>query len=199
MIKFLQCINGLNISNNRYIRDYLPYLSLLWLLVFIKPDLYLPFWQFGFFLLILIVFSRPLSDVLPKLSILRQIVAIRKQIGILCWSFILAHWVWFFINMKMDIFSFIWNTWFWSLNNWLLWGILWIFICIVLSFTSNIWSMKFLWKYWKVIHRFTYLFFIFWALHIAFLKPDKQFFMIFLVVLWSVLWILAYKKIVLWE
>ena len=170
--------------------------SLIPLSILFYPEFYKEFWEIGWFALIVIVFSRPLADVLPKLRILRKIVSIRKEFGIFCWSFILAHWLGFFLLNNYPLPYSFFEPDFWNFTNLFGWWMAWVVVLIPLLLTSNAFSMRFLWKYWKPLQRFTYLFFIFWAVHIWLIKWELGPFA--LIWLFFLIHFLAYKKIKLW-
>ncbi len=167
--------------------------SLLWFIVFLDTSSYLLWGKLSWYLLILIVFIRPLADIFPQIKFLRKIVGMRKEIGIMCATFGLAHGVWFFLNSGEWITG-IFNPSYWSLTNEFGWWMLALVISIPLLITSNIYSMKLLKKYWKPLQRFTYLFFIFTAIHIAFVRPSETLATIILVLAWWALRITSYKK-----
>jgi DMSO/TMAO reductase YedYZ heme-binding membrane subunit len=66
-----------------------------------------------------------------------------------------------------------------------------------LLITSNTFSVKLLWKYWKVLHKLTYLFFIFSAIHIDLIEWEIWYSL--LIVLLIILSVLNYKKVVFWK
>lgn len=182
-----------NIYN--WIKKLILFGSLLGFIVFFAPMSYKLFGSLCWSLLILIVFVRPLNDILPDIKWLKKIVWMRKELGIMCATFGIAHWVWYFLAHNV---SFVW--WFFSLEYWDLstgfgWGMLALAISIPLLLTSNVYSMRLFKKNWKNIQRFTYLFFIFSAVHIAIIKPNDTTSSVILVVLWAILRILAYKNI----
>jgi len=77
------------------------------------------------------------------------------------------------------------------------WGMIGMYIGIILTITSNKMSQKFLDRNWKRLQRLTYLFFIFGAIHIAFVDPEKILPLSIVVGAWAVFWILAWRKMVL--
>ena len=181
------------------IKKILAFVPFLWILIIFYPKYYVEIWDFGWYCLLLIVFSRPLSDVLPRLGILKKIVALRKEIWIISGVFITAHWLGFFLNAKMSLLVWLTNPDYYNLTNLFGWWMIGMYIGIILTFTSNKFSKKILWKNWKRLQRLTYLFFIFGAVHIALVDNEKILPLSIVVSTWAILWILTYKKIVLWK
>lgn len=182
---------------NKY-RKYLIYLSVLSLLILIYPEEYKFIWEIWWKILIIIVFSRPLRDILPKIWLLNKFVLLRKELWIICGFFILAHFVWYLIILDISIIDFITAN-IWWLQQPRMWWLLSTIALIPVLLTSNIISVKKLWRKWKKIQQLTYPFFIFWALHITFVNPEKQIEMIVVTSLLTIFWILAYKKVKLWK
>ncbi|EKD30039.1 MAG: hypothetical protein ACD_78C00176G0001 [uncultured bacterium (gcode 4)] len=179
------------------LKNILRFVPFLWILILLYPKYYVEIWDLGWYCLLFIVFSRPLSDVLPKLGILKKFVALRKEIWIISWIFIVAHWLWFFLASKISVFTGLSSGDYYNLTNLFGWGMIGMYIGIILTITSNKFSKKLLGRNWKRLQRFTYLFFIFWAIHIAFFDPEKILPLLMVVGLWAVLWILAWKRVVL--
>ncbi len=180
------------------IKRYLLLLSLLSLLIFFYPNEFKLFWENWWRLLVVIIFSRPLRDIFPRIRLLNKIVLLRKELWIICGFFILAHFIWYLITFHIWLISIFFVN-IWKLDSSIMWWILWIIILLPILITSNNYSIIILWKYWKKVQRLTYLFFIFWALHIALINPEKKYIMLFLSILLSLVWFLAYKKIILWK
>lgn len=95
----------------------IAYLSLLWFSVIMFPKTYNLRWNIAWILLIVIVFSRPLADILPRIWILKKIVCIRKWLWILCWSAALTHSVWYFIFYDIAASNLFINVLYRSVNN----------------------------------------------------------------------------------
>lgn len=187
---------------------YIPYFEILkkilllssfsFFLVFFIPWEFGEFWEMWWDILIIVMFCRPLADIFPRLGILRKLVILRKELWILCGVLILAHGIWYFLSLEIP-FSSLLNPNMWNPKNFLFWWLIWIIVMIPPLITSNKFSMKILKKSWKKIQKLSYLFFIFWAIHIALVDPEEKISMIFLSLLLALVWILAYKKIVLWK
>lgn len=170
--------------------------SFLFFLVIFFPELFNEFWSIGRKILLIIVFVRPLADILPKLKILKKIVWMRKELWIACGSFILAHGIWFFLANNYDLPSSFFQANFWNFSNFFGWWMAGFVVMIPLLLTSNTYSMRLLWKHWKTLQRLTYLFFIFWAIHVAMI--EKEIWPYILIWIFIILQILAFKKIKLW-
>ena len=177
------------------IKKYLAYVSIFSLYVIIDPSTAEEFWEFGWNILIVILFSRPIASILPKLGILKKVVALRKELWIICGCFILAHGAWYALDdfgiiyaVLNDIFDY---------TSYLFWGLWWTIIMLPLLLTSNIYSVKLLWKYWKMLHKLTYGFFIFGAIHIDLIEGEIWHSL--LIALLIILSVLSYKKVVLWK
>lgn len=159
------------------ITKYIPYLSLIWLLVFIKPETFIFFWQVAFYLLVLIMFARPIRDIFPKLKFLNKIVSIRKELWIVIWCFAFAHFLWYFFDTKAPI-NIILNSNIWSIDSFMAWWFIAFFVSIPLLLTSNTFSMiKMWWKNWKRVQYLAYIMFIATIIHIALVKKDEAFFL----------------------
>ena len=163
---------------------YSPYLSFLWLIVFIKTDNFILFWQTAFYLLIVIMFSRPLRDIFPKVKILSKIVSIRKELWIIAWCFAFAHVIWYFLENTAP-FSIIINPNIWSIDSFMAWWFIAFFVAIPLTLTSNTFSMIKMWgKNWKKLQYLAYIMFIATIIHIALVKPSDAIFMYIILVMY---------------
>lgn len=183
----------------RYLKIFLKYLPLSWIIIFFYPEFYIEIWDLWWYTLLFIVFVRPLSDILPKLNILKKLVILRKEIWILSWVFIALHWIWFFLNSKIPVFEWLFSSEYYNMTNLFGWWMIGMYIGVILTITSNNFSIKFLWKNWKKLQRLTYLFFIFWAIHIWLVDSEKIIPLSIVVWSWIILWIIAYKKIIWWK
>lgn len=175
----------------------LKVLALSSLLVVFQPAWFVSFGGLGMNLLTLIVFVRPLSQIFTKLKILQTLTGLRKEIGIASGALIFAHGMGFFLAQKFSLPESLFQADLWNFSNLFGWGMIGIVVMIPVLLTSNFFSVKILGKKWKWIQRFTYLFFIFGSIHVAFV--ENEFGPIVLVFLWLIVWIFAYRKIVLWK
>lgn len=179
------------------LNQFFTYASLTSILIFRNAWLYTFFGPAARVLLLIIVFSRPLADIFSLTKIwtyIRKIVFIRQWLWIMTWVFALAHAVWYFISIKFSILD--------LFSNWAIWNpqtMLWLWIrAMIFMFppllTSNIFSMKKLWKYRKTIQRFTYPAFILTALHVGISRWHIQV-SIVIISIYTIIRILAYKKV----
>lgn len=173
-------------------------LSFTALLVFLIPKEFKTFGEIGWGLLIFIVYIRPLSDVFPKIGLLKTLTMLRKEAGILCGSFILAHSVGFFLRKGLPFFSSLINPKFWDFTGLFGWGMVGFIATFLVILTSNNYAIKKLKKYWKPIQRLTYLIFLVSAIHIGF-ASDHWVKMGLILGGFIVLWILAYRKVMIWK
>ncbi len=168
------------------------------LLVFLMPKEFKTFGEIGWYTLIFIVYIRPLSDVLPKIGLLKSLSTLRKEVGILCGSFILAHGIGFFLKKDLSIFGSLINPKFWDFTGLFGWGMVGFIATFLVMLTSNNYALKKLKKYWKPIQRLTYLIFLVSAIHIAF-AGDHWVENGLIIGGFVVLWLLAYRKVVIWK
>jgi DMSO/TMAO reductase YedYZ heme-binding membrane subunit/ferredoxin len=163
--------------------------SLLSLLVFITPEYYLLFGKIGWFALVALLFIRPLADILPKQNLFCKLMIMRKGLGILAGSFIMAHSVGYFLAHDLSLPASLIASQYWSLTNLFGWGMLGALVVIPLLLTSNRWSMKKLGTYWKPLQRLTYLLYLAGAIHIAYATNSIAPLVIF--TCWFICWMLA--------
>jgi sulfoxide reductase heme-binding subunit YedZ len=176
-------------------KKYLSYISFVSLIVLFFPETAEDFGSLWWWLLLVLLFSRPISHILPKLGILKKLVALRKELWIICGCFIIAHGSGYAIDdigiideIQKDLLNF---------KSFLFWGFWWWVITIPLLITSNNFSMKILWKYWKKLHKLAYLLFVFAAIHIDLVEGEVW--NTILILLHWVIWMMAYKKVILWK
>lgn len=170
----------------------LPYLSFLSILVVFIPKSHQIFAQIARILLIIIMFSRPLRDLLLKIKILSFIVAIRKPLGILCWIFALAHWIGYLILSKISIQELFTTTNFW-LPTTVIWsGLIAAILMLPPLLTSNNYSIRKLGINRKRIQKISYILFPMVAIHIALV--ENKITPIFLIIIYLIIYFLAYKK-----
>ncbi len=181
----------------RKINLILAYSSILWILILLRSWLYNIFWNIARISLLIIVFSRPLADIFILTKVwpyIRKIVFIRQWLGIITGVFALAHAIGYFITIDFPLIDLFSNWIIWQPNNMIwLWMRAMIFMLPPLI-TSNIFSMRKLWKYRKTIQRFTYPAFVLTALHIGTAKWHIQI-SIIIITIYTIIRILAYKKI----
>lgn len=167
-------------------------LNVIWLIVLFDVKTFTLLWDLSWYLLLIIVYSRPLSNIFNKLIFLKRIVSIRKELWILCATLWIAHVIWYFLNLNN--LWLIFNSFYWRPDNAFGYWIYAFIISIPLLLTSNIYSMKLLGKNWKRLQRLTYLFFIFIAIHIMLIKPEDSTWPKVAVIVWLILWVIAFIK-----
>ena len=171
--------------------------------IFFLPMDYRNLGELSWKLLLLIVFLRPLSDIFPEFKILKRVLPLRKEVGILCGTLAIAHSIGFFLNKGISLENWFVGAQYWDMSQHFFWGILGFIIAVVLTITSNTFSIKLLKRNWKKLHKFTYLFVVFVALHIALIAYAKGAYILstdvlaplFVVVLLVVVLFLSAKKI----
>lgn len=168
----------------------IPFFSFL---VLYDSSLYVLFWKIAYYILLIIMFSRPLRDIFPKLlKFLNKIVLIRKELWIIVWTFAIAHWIWFFIDTDSWVSMIIqWS--FWTIDSFLVWWVVAFFVSIPLLFTSNKFSLIKLWKYWKKLQYLAYVMFITTILHIYLIWWKSLIF--WLVLIWVYLFVLVLSAV----
>lgn len=177
----------------KIIKKILQFVPFLWLIVIFFPKEFKEFGEYAWNILIFIMFLRPLADI-TNLKILKLLLPLRKELGIIVWVFSIAHFVGYFIERRVPL-SLLWNSILWDPRGYL-WA--WMFalvIAIILTLTSNIYSIKKLWKYWKKIQRLSYFMFIFVLIHIALIKGEYTKPLI-MFMFYSLVYVLAYKKVI---
>ncbi len=179
-------------------RKILTYLPLVSLLVFTQYIDYRLFGKWGWWLLTFILFIRPLSDILPKLQILRTLTTLRKELGVMAGYFIIAHGIGYFYQKSYPVFGSFFNTQFWNFSNKFGWGMVGLVLAAIITGISNKWGIRTLKKYWKPVQRLTYLLFLTSAVHL-YLAGYQRNLVIGITVSLIILWFLAYQKRVLWK
>jgi len=177
-----------------FIQKYLVYISLFSLIIFLYPKFFKDFWEYSFNLLIFILIISPLSKILPRIKILNKILILRRQIWIIIWSFLFAHFIWYILQNNIDILNFLKQNIF-NYSNFLFWWIWWFIFMLFTFLTSNNLSQKILKRKWIIFQKMTHWFFVFWILHIYFSKWEIE--ELFILFLWIILKIIAHKKIVI--
>jgi len=166
-----------------------PFFSLI---VIFNPEVYIYFWKTAFYLLIMIMFSRPLKDIFPKkLSRLRYIIWKRKELWIIIWVFAITHFIGYLLNSWSSI-SLILNPDIWNFGSYLAWWFLALIISIPLLFTSNKFSMIKLWRNWKRLQYLAYLMFIFVIIHVILIKQEDV--VLYMILLCSYVFVLFFSS-----
>ncbi|MBU1018294.1 ferric reductase-like transmembrane domain-containing protein [Patescibacteria group bacterium] len=194
---------------NFFFKGQIPYFSafrkllmITWLIpfyIFVDQSEFGSFGWAGWWLLIFTVYVRPLSDILPKLGILKTLIMLRKEMGILAGLFILAHGIGFFLKTNNPFPASLWNPKFWNFNTLFGWGMAAFILILIVLLVSNKWGIKYLKRWWKPVQRLTYPVMILSAIHISFAEDENKITMVTLVIIMAILWILANRKVVLWK
>ncbi len=182
-----------------FLQKYLWYLALGAFSIFLIPWEFKEFWKYAFSGLIFILFLSPLSKIFPRIKILTKLMVLRKQFWIIVWALVFAHFVWFMQVNNIQIPQLISE----NINplenytNFKFWWILWVIAMLFPFLTSNNFSIKLLKKKWKYLQYFSYLFFIFTILHLYFRKWEIEEFLP--LIIWIILKILVWRKVVIWK
>lgn len=181
---------------NRYVKHIKTLLlltTLSSLIVWFYPmDTYKEFGSIAWFILIVVMFVRPLRDLFPKCKIFSFLLKFRRELWILVWVFGIAHTLWFAKMMDYSALGLFQDEYVWKASGMLFWGMLALLVSIPLLVTSNGISTKLLWKHWKTLQRLSYAMFVLVAIHIFMIHKDIGPFIP--VVVWIVLFIVAYFK-----
>ncbi len=180
-------------------KKILPWFSLGSFWIFFDPSFSGFFAENGWRVLLVIMISRPLFQVFPRFTWFRYIVMLRKELGIICASMLLAHWVGYFLGTGTSILTIFTDSKLWNFTSFISWGILGFIVCVPLLLTSNIYSMKLLGKKWKTLQRLSYMLLITWAIHFFMYDPEKRIIIASVMSFWLVLWILANRWVVIWK
>lgn len=199
-----------NIPGLKLFHKILIYLSVLWIPLFyysgLKYDFlgYELFWKSIYELLffitwlavIFVMMIRPLADIFPKLWILRKMVVLRKWFGIFSANIIVTMLVAKWIQNPSTFLAFF------AFSSWSIWlgaiARLSELTALILLATSNTFSQKLLWKWWKRIQRSSYIYFYSGPI-IALQYADTVLEYYIPMILLPVLWILAKLKIKIWK
>lgn len=163
-------------------------------IVFFYPiESFVKFGKISWYLLIIVMFIRPLNDILPKLKIFWFLMKFRRQLWILIWIFVYAHAIWFIKWMQFDsVTDFIVDSNTWNYKWVVFWWFMALIACTPLLFTANSIATKFLWRKWKTLHRLAYLMFVLVAIHIYIIRWDVS--SIIVILLWFIIYWVAYYK-----
>ncbi len=172
-----------NASNNNLYWNYLFTNNFMWFLFDLS------WWSVVFVMAI-----RPLSDLFPKIWILKKLVTLRKAFWILSSSIIVVNLIWPMILDFSKLNSYLsivkWNFYIPIISR------ISEITAIILLITSNDLSQKKLWIWWKRIQRSSYLYFISWWIIAWLYAPIKIYPSLTIVI---ILWILALMKSRIWK
>ena len=193
---FKNIIIGGKIPHFRVIRRIALVLSFSPILLYWLTDIsFVKFGTYGWRLLIVIMLIRPLADIFPDIKILRSLVSLRKEAGILSGLFILIHSYVFFAQRDQLIFTAIFDAKYWNWDSAITWGLMGFITVIPLLLTSNNFSIKILRNQWKNIQRLVYPLFFFSAVHIVLINREQMLKILVPVVIVLILWFLAHFRI----
>lgn len=182
----------------KYIKLTLIIFSFSALIVFFLPrETYKDFWKIAWYLLIIVMLVRPLSDIFTKCKILNLILKIRRELWILSAVFWIAHTMGAFIlymeriQYTKSYLEIMVEPYMWTYDKLLFWMLAFL-VSIPLLITSNWLFTSLLGKYWKTLQRLSYLMFTFVTLHIYFLKGKIS--ALFILGAWIIVYIFAFVK-----
>jgi len=175
----------------KYIKIFILILWVLSIYIFLEPWIYKELWDISWKLLIIVLFIRPLRDIFPNFKLFGYILIFRRELWIITWLYAIMHWIWYFLDKKywldMLLDSYLWDFW----NN-TSWWLLALIVSIPLLLTSNLFSLKKLWKYWKTVHRISYIMFLLVAIHISIINNwEKAIAISIIVITYIIIYILA--------
>jgi len=178
---------------------------ILWLL---SPILLINFWKYYYWIswdiawwaVVFIMIIRPLADIFPKILLFRKLVVLRKWLWILSWMII----VWQMINSYNITNLNFWTTLYEYIKSYFnVWKWSWISIipriteitALLLVLTSNTFSQKILWIWWKRVQKLAYVYFLTsWYYLYSFGKMEALYSIIIVLILYFTAEIIKRKK-----
>lgn len=162
---------------------------------------FLFFWKFqnfifdiSWFSVVFVMMIRPLSDIFSKSNFLRKLKNLRKPFGILSSILIIVNFAWKWIfdpSLAINYFT--------TLNRWnnvtALISRISEISAVLLFLTSNTFSQKFLWKWWKIIQYLSYPYFITWAISWAKYSEDLVSYLKYYWLFWLCLFLFVFAFI----
>lgn len=159
--------------------DFILWKTFLWFL-----------WDVSWWSVVFVMIIRPLADVFPRIKALRKWVILRKAFWILTSSIVVTILLgWFLLDTQTFLNYFTSHKW--SLYYPLI-GRLSEVTALILLLTSNTFSQRKLWIWWKRIQRLSYIYFISGGIIAWAYAPLKVYPIMGVVIL---LWVLAQLKI----
>lgn len=149
------------------------------------------FAKISWYLLIAILYIRPLAEVTRSREIC-QLMSMRKYMGIGCGFAAILHVVLYMIESGMLITYFT-DVTFWSFTNLFGWGNIAFFALMIPFLTSNSTSQKYFKMRWKKLQQVSYLAFIFSGVHVS-LATHSIFTGVMPVAVWAIIWGVAQYK-----
>lgn len=120
-------------------------------------------------LVLWIILWLPIFARVFDLNIAKTLMPLRKELGILMGILAIVHGGWY-IASNPEMLG---TRDFWITNGQptaYAFGFFWYILSIPLLLTSNIWSMKKLGKYWKMLHKLVYIIVILVVIHVVMIK-----------------------------
>lgn len=170
---FWEKIENFLVLKRKTIQKALLILSWASLLFLFSPDAIKQTWEMSMKLLWLVLWLPILAKVFSS-RIAGKLMMFRKELGILMWTLAFVHSWQYFMTPDAYVMK---ESLFWvqdGVVTYLAFGLIALIIAIALTLTSNTWSMKKLWKYWKYLHRSVYVLLIFTLLHVAFIDIARS-------------------------
>lgn len=155
-------------------------------------------WDISWWSVVFVMWIRPLADLLPKLWILSKLVSLRKAFWILSASIVVTALAYKFYWNPNDLYNYFskWNFEFKNAFTYPLISRLSEITWVILLITSNNFSQRKLWIWWKRIQRLSYIYFISWWIIAAIWTPMKIYPAMGIVIF---LWILAATNLKIWK
>lgn len=194
-------VNDIFLNWNIPFFKYIEYITILFaffipFIIIYYPSYTYTLWDISWWSLLFVMIIRPLADIFPKILAFRRLIELRKSFWILSSMVIVsallikAYSYWTdYINIY---FSF--NNFFSSYNY--LYARIWEITWLILLITSNTFSQKTLWVWWKRVQRLSYLYFISGWLYI-YQYWETKVILSFAIV--SILWLLARYWLKIWK
>lgn len=177
----------------KHIKTLLLLVGLSSIIVWFYPmDTYKEFWSISWYILIAVMLMRPLRDIFQKCRLFSFLLKFRREMWILVWIFWVAHVLWFTKMMEYSVLGLFQDEYVWKASGMLFWWMLAFLVSLPLLITSNGLSTKLLWKHWKTLQRLSYAMFVLVAIHIFMIEKDVW--PLVPVVLWIILFVIAYFK-----
>lgn len=183
----------------KYIKSFLMILSLSSLIVLFFPrETYKNLWSISWWILVFVMVIRPLRDIFWKCKIFVFLSKFRREFWILMAVFAIAHWMWAFMEYKWyapdkTYIQMLFDPFVWDYTLYMFWWMIAAILSVPLLLTSNSISTSILWKYWKTLQRLSYIIFPLAWIHI-FLIEKEDYLPIILVLIWIILFIIAFIK-----
>ena len=179
----------------KIIKFILQITPLLGLFVIFDPTLYSQFWEFAWKALVILMFLRPMRDIFPEYKVLGKALSLRKELWIISGIFAVTHVIWYFLLHWLPV-SFLFDSIMWDPRGYMWWWMFAFVLSIILTGTSNIFSMKMFGKHWKTIQKLSYFMLFTVAIHIAMVKPGAMISSYVTIISYIIVYLLAhyYKK-----